>query len=86
MVVFDPTATKLYQTSFLLETPQPIEAIVVKDDPTNEPAVFEQAALEVKLNAPVHSSLDGGTCVTQMLKSATPPAPEGLLLRLATRI
>ena len=76
IVVFAPTATKLYHTSFLLATPQPIEAIVEGDAPTNVPEVFEQDAFEVRLIAPAHSSLAGGVCVTQILKLATPPAPE----------
>ena len=79
IVVLAPTATKLYQTSFLLAAPQPIDAIVDGDAPISVPAVLEQDELEVKLIAPVHSSLAGGVCVMQILKSATPPAPDGLL-------
>lgn len=84
IVVLAPYATKLYQTSFLFATPQPIDAIVEGDAPTNVPPVLAQAALDVKLMAPAHSSLAGGVCVTQILKLATAPGPEGLLFILAT--
>jgi len=85
IVVFAPTATKLYQTSFLLATPHPIDEREVYDAPTNVPAVFEHAAFDVNEMAPAHSSFAGGVCVIQILKLATPPAPDGLLLRFATQ-
>ena len=84
IVVFVDSATKLYQTSFRFATPQPMVAIVEGDAPINVPPVLEQAAFDVKLIAPVHSSLAGGVCVTQILKSATPTDPDGLLFILAT--
>jgi hypothetical protein len=85
IVVFVPYASKLYHTSFLLATPQPIEAMVEGVAPTKVPDVFEQDELDVKLIAPAHSSFVGGVCVTQILKLATPPMPEGLLFIFATR-
>src|SRR5215204_1294368 len=84
IVVFALYATKLYHTSFRFATPQPMDAIVEGDAPTNVPEVLEQAALDVKLIAPVHSSLAGGVCVTQIVKLATAPGPDGLLVILAT--
>ena len=84
IVVFELFATKLYHTSFRFAVPQPIVAIIEGEAPTNVPEVLEQAALDVKLIAPVHSSLAGGVCVTQILKLATPPDPEGLLVIFAT--
>jgi hypothetical protein len=76
---------KLYHTSFLFATPQPIDAIVEGDAPTNVPDVLKQAVLDVKLMAPAHSSFAGDVCVTQILKSSTAPTPEGSALRFATR-
>ena len=85
IVGFVDCATKLYQTSFLLATPQSRDGIVVKVAPTNVPAVLTQDVPDVNEIAPEQLSLAGGTCVTQILKSATDPAPEGLVPRFATR-
>jgi hypothetical protein len=52
------------------------------------PEIFEQVVLLVSIMAPVHKSFEGGaaTAVTQILKLATDPVPDGLVLKLATLI
>ena len=52
------------------------------------PEIFEQVAPLVRKVALVHKSLGGGggTLVTQIVKFAAVPIPEGFVLKLATRI
>jgi hypothetical protein len=60
-------ATKLYQTSFLEATPQPMVGIAVYVAPANVPIVFTQVPEEVNAIAPAHRSLAGAGSVTHIL-------------------
>ena len=79
-------AINLYHTSADPLLPQEGKLPHVGEAFNKVPDVFEQEVAVVSVMAPVQSSFAGGVIkVTQILKFATVPAPEGLVFKLAIR-